>query len=235
MGFSSSPKIAILFLAIQEHHTTLYLHQPVLNLIRWIDDLLLKAKPYVKNNLINCIHKNTKLRVTDEGTLPLQHSINFLEYTLTLNNNKLIIEHFEKPLNLHLYLHALSNHPKQMKKAIITNELNKLIINPNNILENLQQLRLKAKQFLKRGYNPIFLKRLIINTALQMKPPRQPLPTRHPIFLKIKTPTPPTLDQKLPFGCMHNKSNPLSSIDNQNLQISLFKQSPLPLAPKLKL
>lgn len=46
------------------------------------------------------------------------HSINFLDTTVKVINNKLQTDLFVKPMSKHLYLHATSNHPTHLKESL---------------------------------------------------------------------------------------------------------------------
>jgi len=62
---------------------------------------------------INSIHSNTKLNITHKE----QRSINFLDLTITRNQNKLEIDIYGKPTTTDTTINFLSNHPIEHRMA----------------------------------------------------------------------------------------------------------------------
>ena len=73
---------------------------------------LVRLVPLVLTN-INGIHSNLKLKITHEQ----QGSINFLDLTITRNQNKLEIDIYRKPTATDTIINFLSNHPIEHKMA----------------------------------------------------------------------------------------------------------------------
>jgi len=128
-----------------------------LGFARFVDDIFLmwihekaKLESYLK--LLNSCHNTIKFTFEMSND-----SINFLDTTVYIQNNKLFTKLYKKPTDNKKYLAFNSAHPSHVKKAIPYSQglRIKRIVNDENILDT--ELKLLSTKFLDRGYPKLLI------------------------------------------------------------------------------
>ncbi len=118
---------------------------------RFIDDIFILTHDINFNPLtvINVLHNLSSLKFTSEGP---NKKINFLDIQIENVNGQLIYSPYEKPTNTHAFLDFHSNHPLQVKKAIIISKLHRIKqLSASNFI--FQQAKSKFKsELINRNY-----------------------------------------------------------------------------------
>ena len=168
MGISPAPPWAILFFAIHENVFTIKWQDQLPFWKRFIDDGLglwkLHADPIINNNLWNEFKQdvNTYHGLQWKFT-PLSNSVDFMDMTITIANNKFDITLFEKPLSLYLYIPPASVHPPGMIVGLVHG----MVLRMYKLCSKLSDIQRRMKTFyrrlLRRGYSaetliPLFCK-----------------------------------------------------------------------------
>lgn len=142
MGNSASPTLANLVMdeLLEQYISQANFVIPYLQL--FIDDIN-TAVPEDKIDdsvkLINSINDN--LKFTYE--LEKEESISFLDLKLIRRNNKILIDHYRKPMSSNRILNWFSYHPLKQKLAIITQMITKIkrICSPDLVENSLNKIR----------------------------------------------------------------------------------------------
>ena len=90
-----------------------------------------------------------KLRWTCTGFVP---SLEFMDLTISIKNNKLHFKTFQKKQNLYLYIPPLSAHPKEMIRGLIFGRLRTYYKHNTNIEDYYNMALLLADRLLQRGW-----------------------------------------------------------------------------------
>jgi len=128
MGSPISGLVLEIFLQHEEIHIKHILDsKKIAYYARYVDDILIiydSAQINKKDidTYINRIHKNIKLNITHEE----QHSINFLDLTITRNHNKLEINIYRKPTTTDTTINFLSNHPMEHRMAAYRHHIDRM-------------------------------------------------------------------------------------------------------------
>ena len=166
MGAAFSPTIANIFMS--SIIRSFLLTQPIQphTVARYIDDIFIiwtDTTDTLMSFLNYLNHFHPSLTFTHEYSTA---SINFLDLTIYKGfnfhiTNTLEIKKFQKPLNLHQYLHYSSAHQDQVYKSIIRGECIRYI-HTNSIKETYCAMLFLFKQrLLKRGYPSIFIDKVL--------------------------------------------------------------------------
>jgi hypothetical protein len=82
----------------------------------------------------------------------LTHSTNFLDLTITIKNQHLVTNTFQKPLNLYLYIPPLSAHPISCFKGLITGEIYRYWLQNTNEEDFIKITTSFILRLLQRGH-----------------------------------------------------------------------------------
>ena len=119
MGTKCAPSYANLFMGKFEKK---YIYNRIKNksklYLRFIDDIFMiwtSSKEDLLNFIqeINQVHQSIKFTVEYS-----ENSINFLDTTVYISNNRLFTKVYKKPTDRSLYLHKHSYHPENLKRNI---------------------------------------------------------------------------------------------------------------------
>ena len=115
----------------------------------WIDS---PSSPYTYNDFTTDLNSITSLQWVCE---PLLNSVNFLDLTISINNNQTIsTKTYQKKENLFLYIPPQSAHPPGMVKSLIYSLLRTYYIQNTHTSDfNIISTRF-FNRLLARGYNP---------------------------------------------------------------------------------
>ena len=166
MGTKCAPSYASLYMGWFENlHILPRIKDHITMYVRYIDDLFFVWKGPESELLkfleeINKIHPSIKF--DHEYS---RESINFLDTTVKLINNKLSTTLFTKPTDRRAYLHSKSYHPQSTKKSIAYSQatrLRRICTDINDFWSHASQLK---KDLKNRGYNESDLSREIGRAA----------------------------------------------------------------------
>jgi hypothetical protein len=118
MGSPLSPIIADIVMQDIETVALKCIPSPPLFYYRYVDDILLAIKKDLVDNVVevfNSLHDRLKftLEVSDNN------SINFLDVSIIIDNNRITFDLYHKPTYSGRYLNFYSNHPPIHKKGVI--------------------------------------------------------------------------------------------------------------------
>jgi hypothetical protein len=124
MGVPPAPPWAILFFAIHELAFTERWKDFLIFWKRFIDDGLGLWKLHANAETNNAIWKEFKNDVNNYHGLewvftPLSDSVDFMDMSISIKDNKFEIDLYEKPLNLYLYISPSSAHPPGMITGLV--------------------------------------------------------------------------------------------------------------------
>jgi hypothetical protein len=107
-----------------------------------------------------------------------QHTINFLDLTISVDNNGLInTKIYEKPENLYLYLPANSSHPFSNLKGLIHGMVYRTIRLTSKKEDQATELQNLVRRLTARGYGQSFLTEIINKTFHRINSPPDSMTT----------------------------------------------------------
>ena len=95
------------------------------------------------------MNNTTSLKWTVEGPTT---TLNFMDLTITIKNNKLHFKTFQKPTSLYQYIPANSAHPPGMLKSIIFGRTQKYWVDNTEEASFLHFMNILSNRLLKQGY-----------------------------------------------------------------------------------
>ncbi len=156
MGTKLAPSYANIFMAQFEHTHVYPHHAKFLIWWRYIDDIFTifdcdrHAVDTFISDLNNC---HPTIKFTAEIS---EHSINFLDATITKHGNKLSTKAYSKPTDSHNYLSYQSCHPHHCKQGLPYSQFLRIRRLCSNITDFETKVLDMANHFIRRGY-PIHL------------------------------------------------------------------------------
>jgi hypothetical protein len=153
MGAPTSAILAETFIQHLEHtiiHKILKKHQ-IIDYYRYVDDILIIYNEHhtnIDNTLdeFNRIHPKIKFTIEKET----QNKINYLDLTLTKEENKLTFAIYRKPTNTDSIIHIDSCHHNEHKKSAINYLINRMNTYPFTHI-NKDQEQTIIKEILKKN------------------------------------------------------------------------------------
>jgi hypothetical protein len=164
MGTPAAPLYSILTFGYHENTSILNRFKPnLLYYKRYIDDIFGIWIDNTPNSTNNNIHDpdnpwtQFKETLNQFGSLKwnvesLTHSTNFLDLTITIKNQHLVTNTFQKPLNLYLYIPPLSAHPISCFKGLITREIYRYWLQNTNEEDFIKITTSFILRLLQRGH-----------------------------------------------------------------------------------
>jgi len=153
MGTKMAPNFANIFMAdFEEKHILNKPKRPMLYR-RYIDDIFiiwtdtLTELEQLINNINQC---HSTIKMTSELS---KQSINYLDLTITIENNKLKTTSYFKPTNTFSYLPGTSHHPKATKNGIFKGEMIRMLRNNSDQEHYQQQTDFIRQKFKDRNYH----------------------------------------------------------------------------------
>ncbi len=156
MGSNISVLLAEIFIW-KNIETKLTLHH--LNITLWgryIDDIfILTHDPsFDPSKIAKLLQTFSSLKFTSEGPTKI---LNFLDIQIKNINGQFSYQPYEKPTNTHAFLDFYSNHPIQVKKAIIISKLHRLRnLSASHNIFKLEKSKFKS-ELLNRNYPSQFI------------------------------------------------------------------------------
>ena len=174
MGNPLSPLLAKIFM---DHLENIICKHPLFKQFiywhRYVDDILTCFTGTDRQltqflEFINTIHNNIKFTIEKE----VDKSINFLDLTITRENNTHNFSIFHKPSYTDTVIHSTSCHPIQHKFASFHSMLHRLLTVPLQTINFNKELNIIKQIAVNNGYNPNIidklLKQKLYKTATQM-------------------------------------------------------------------
>ncbi len=156
MGSNISVLLAEIFIW-KTIETKLNLHH--LNITLWgryMDDIFIFTHDinFESSKIIKLLHTFSTLKFTSEGPNKI---LNFLDIQVENADGHFIFRPYEKPTNIYAFLDFHSNHPLQVKKAIIISKLHRIrhLSSSNNIFQ-IAKCKFKT-ELLNRNPPPPFI------------------------------------------------------------------------------
>ena len=134
----------------EEHIIPKYQNQ-LLYFRRFIDDIFIIWRPGRYNH--NTLQQDLNFGKLRWIVSPPSSSVDFLDLTIEIDSRGHIkTKTYEKPLNLHLYLPALSAHPPGTLKSLIVGFIRRYWLMNTSITDYNKQVTLLATRLSQRGY-----------------------------------------------------------------------------------
>ena len=158
MGFPHSPALASLYLFYHENPIVSKHHDLCRFFKRYLDDVLLILRGQAATSYdMFLADLNAIPGMNFTGEKP-STSVDFLDISISIVDNKLVTRTFEKKLNLHLYSAANSSQPNGILKGLIYG-LIKMYHNHNTHREDfLAMARKLYRRLVERGHDPETIK-----------------------------------------------------------------------------
>jgi hypothetical protein len=169
MGTTPAPSYATIYYGVHEDTLLVEFEDNLWEYSRFIDDVV--SGWIAGTNPVYDLARWTyfKMRMNDddfeiEWTIEdRSNNIDFMDLTLTLNNNRITSTLYEKPSNLHLYIPPHSTHPPGFLTGLImgmSHRIHTLCTDPNYQRRRMKSfyLRLKARGYKPTDLLPIFRK-----------------------------------------------------------------------------
>ena len=163
MGNPLSPILAEIFMDNLEHK--IHEHPLSKNFIYWyryVDDILAcfigtdrQLNSFL--NYINNLHQNIKFTIEIEQ----DHSINFLDLTISIKNNKHDFKIFHKPSYTDITIHNTSNHPFSHKISAYNSFVHRLINTPMSEENYNLELNLIKQIAVNNGYDAQIIDKIV--------------------------------------------------------------------------
>jgi len=128
---------------------------------RYIDDIFILWTDTTEklNNLICEINSShPTIKVTTEISTK---SVNYLDFTISSNNNNLQITTYFNPTNTFSYLPRDSHHSKAIKQGIYKGEIIRMLRNNSELSTYNEQADLLKRKFTDRKYNSAIVEQQI--------------------------------------------------------------------------
>jgi hypothetical protein len=183
MGAPPAPAYATLYYYLHERdiiptHTCLFFYGRYIDdgLVIWIPD----QDPQLDSILWNQFLQDTSFGKLRWETTPRTTSIDFLDLTITIRNNRIVTALYEKAMNLYLYLPPHSCHSPSMTRGIIKG----MIIRIFRLTSDTTQIQTYIQQFydrlIARGFSPSTLRPAFTEALLALSDPTNPRNTTMP-------------------------------------------------------
>ena len=180
MGTSSACMWATIYFAVHEDDTLLTLYNQNLMLFRrFIDDIIGIWIIHEASDEAFGVFQQFKDDVNDFGILKWKFeerstSVDFLDLTITIENNQLVFKTYQKAFNLYQYISPSSAHPPGMMRGIVYGLMRKYKRQNTNISDYNKMAHLLFKRHVARGWDRATFKEYILaaDTKLRNNPPQ---------------------------------------------------------------
>ena len=166
MGTSAACMWATIYFAVHENTTLLPKYQRNLLVYRrFIDDIFGIWIPDASNPSAWTSFQND---TNNFGILSwefdaLSHQVNFLDLTISIEDNLIATKTYQKSMNLYQYITPTSNHPLRMMKGIIYSLLRNYHRQNSRFSDYKQMAHLLFKRHVARGWDAALIKSWIIS------------------------------------------------------------------------
>jgi hypothetical protein len=162
MAISPAPPWAILFFAIHEKVFMNKWSPRVLFWKRFIDNGLGLWKHHPDPATNATLWAEFKHDVNNYHSLewiftPLNSSVDFMDLTITIANNKFGITLFKKALNLYLYIPPTSSHPPGVATGLVFSMILRICKLCSKVSDAQRRIKTFFRRLLRRGYPKDFL------------------------------------------------------------------------------
>ena len=178
MGTSSACMWATIYFAVHENNTLLVnFNNHLLIYKRFIDDIFGIWIPASVPN-IQTDFESFKATTNNFGILKwefeeLSTSVNFLDLTISIENNKIVTRTYQKPINLYQYIMPQSCHPPGMAKGIITSLLRNYYRQNTKTTDYEIMAKHLFYQWVARGWTRTAMRNYILEADLKVRRERQ--------------------------------------------------------------
>jgi len=153
MGTKMAPNFANIFITdFEEKHILNRPNRPMLYR-RYIDDIFIiwtDTLTELEQLITNINQRHPTIKMTSELST---QSINYLDITITIENNRLKTTSYFKPTNTFSYLPGTSHHPKATKDGIFKGEMIRMLRNNSDPEQYQQQTDFIRQKFRDRNYH----------------------------------------------------------------------------------